>query len=491
MLSLTSGARRQVLAPTFVVGALLWMSSFQSSLAQGPSSGNSATLFRVDVLSRPDLAEQIAKKGYDIAGRNVQNGTIDVIAHTLEEERELSRLLGSVGVRQVLDPLMAPDSDYKTPAEVEAILRDYAAQYPTLLTLHSIGKSVEGREIWAARVSRDTEPQEPSQPAKSKPAILFNALHHAREVMTTEVALDTLEQLLTRYDQDQTITHWVDANEIWIVPMVNPDGSNRVWTRNSMWRKNTRSGHGVDINRNYPYLWNSCQGSSGSTSSETYRGPSPGSEPETQALMSLVQRIQPVFDISYHSYSEMVLYPYGCNGRRAEAADIIEPIGRAMAAALPSDSGRGTYVAGTSWEILYSVDGSDMDWMYHDQHVIPYVIEVNADSEGFQPEYSWRQPTVEKLRSAWQMLLNRLDQSGIRGEIRTLSGTPRADVAIDVQRLEGGAFVGAVQTKGKKDGSFHVILNPGRYRVTFKSGASQVAKDVMVGPTRANFDVQL
>jgi hypothetical protein len=491
MLSLGLRGRRLSWMSTVMLGTFLSVTVMEKCLAQSASLRSGAALFRLDTKSRPELVEYVIKKGYDIAGRNLSKGTIDIIAHTPEEERELSQLFGSLSVSQVLNPSLAPDSDYKTPAEVEAILREFAQRYPNLMSLHSIGKSVEGRDIWAARVSHDSQVEDPSQPAKTKPAILFNALHHAREVMTTEVALDTLEQLLTRYDQDATITHWVDANQIWIVPMVNPDGSNKVWTRNSMWRKNTRGGHGVDINRNYPYLWNSCQGSSGSTSSETYRGPSAGSEPETQALMSLVQRIQPVFDISYHSYSEMVLFPYGCEGRRAEAAEIIEPLGRSIAAALPSDTGRGTYVAGTSWEILYSVDGSDMDWMYHDQHVIPYVIEVNADSEGFQPDYAWRDPTVEKMRAAWQMLLNRLDQSGIRGKVRDLSGKSSPDVVIEVQRLDQGLFVGKVQNKVKKDGSFHVVLNPGRYQVTFTSGASRVSKDVMIGASRVDFDVEL
>src|SRR5262249_25141832 len=141
-----------------------------------------------------------------------------------------------------------------------------------------------------------------AQHSPNKPVILFNGMHHAREVMSPEVALDTIEQLLTKYGTDASITHWVDANEIWVVPMLNVDGNNKVWTYDNYWRKNTRgcpasgtcsSGTGVDINRNYPYAWGSCNGSSGSPSSDTYRGPSAGSEPETNVLMNHVAATRP------------------------------------------------------------------------------------------------------------------------------------------------------------------------------------------------------
>jgi carboxypeptidase T len=471
----------------FMVASTL-LSGFSLSPAQADNSALPAShrLFRIKVQGRVELIDRLVSKGFDIAGRNHRDGTIDVIAHSEYEARELSGISDQLIATWSLDPKRAPDAAYKSPDEIKAILDDFVAEYPTLAQLESIGKSGEGRDIWALKIT-----QNPDQPDPEKPAILFNAMHHAREVMTPEVALDTIEQLLTRYDSDPKITHWVNTNEIWVVPMLNPDGNQRVWIRNSMWRKNTRGGYGVDINRNYPYGWGSCNGSSGSTGSDTYRGPSAGSEPETQSLMGLVEKIQPVFDISYHSYSELVLYPYGCDGQRAETSQIIEPLGQAMAKALPSDKGSGTYVAGTSWELLYSVDGSDMDWMYHEHHVIPYVIEVNSDSEGFQPAYSWRQPTVEKLRAAWHMLLNRLDQSGMRGLVKSAEGRIAADIPIVVQSTGNQGNTTLIETRTKKNGTFHMIVNPGPYRITFGSGASQITRDVMIGAERVNFNVTL
>src|SRR5690606_35297117 len=128
---------------------------------------------------------------------------------------------------------------------------------------------------------------------------------------------------------------------------------------------------GVDLNRNYPKGWGSCNGSSGSRTSDTYRGEAPASEPETQAMMKLIQKIRPVFDISYHSYSELVLYPFGCRGQKTQTEEVVAKIGREMGTLLK-------YEPGTPWEILYSADGGDIDWMYDEYQVIPYVIEINS-----------------------------------------------------------------------------------------------------------------
>src|SRR5580658_994426 len=101
-------------------------------------------------------------------------------------------------------------------------------------------------------------------------------------------------------------------------------------------------------------------------------------------MMGFVTSIHPVFNISFHSYSELVIYPYGC-GTHTETADVVEPLGKQMAALIPSDTGSGTYTAGLAPDLLYSVDGNDIDWMYHEQHVIPFIIELNSDAQGFQP----------------------------------------------------------------------------------------------------------
>jgi len=433
--------------------------------------------------SRSEL-RQLRDKGYDIAGFNLKTGTADVVITT--DQETLSLLAEGFTVKSVdtIDTTLAPDSDYKTPEEVYEILNDWARNYPGLAHLESLGKSLKGTELWGLRISNDAATRE------AKPAVLFNAEHHSREVMTVEVVLDTAEYLLTRYGSDPRVTSWVDRNNIWVVPMVNPDGSHMVWTSNNMWRKNGRGNYGVDINRNYPYMWSGCGGSSSMPWAQDFHGASAASEPETQIMMKLVERIKPVFNISYHSYSEIVIYPYGCDGRHAEDRDLVESIGKQLADTIPSELGQGTYTPGTAWELLYDVDGSDIDWMYHDHHVLAYCIEVTSDQSGFQPPFSQRQSTVESVRPAWQKLLDRLDQSGIHGTIRDNRGRPLANVSISIHSLDNlKATPGTWNTDAQ--GRFHAILAPGNYNVRFSAGPLTGDRTVRVADKVVTSDFEI
>jgi hypothetical protein len=122
--------------------------------------------------------------------------------------------------------------------------------------------------------------------------------------------------------------------------------------------------------------------------------------------MNLVATIKPKFNISYHSYSELVIYPEGCRGNRA--SEQVVQIGKELASKLKKDTGSGTYAPGTAYELLYQVDGGDIDWMYNAHEVMPFVIEVNSSSQGFQPSYSrWRNKTIEGQRPGWQFILDK------------------------------------------------------------------------------------
>ncbi len=102
-------------------------------------------------------------------------------------------------------------------------------------------------------------------------------------------------------------------------------------------------------------------------------------------MMNLVAWIKPVFDISYHSYSEIVIYPFGCRPLKTPTGEAVEAIGAEIGKKL-------NYKPGTAWELLYNADGGDIDWMYVAHQVIPFVIEVNSTSQGFHPSFqSWRE----------------------------------------------------------------------------------------------------
>jgi len=383
-----------------------WFLLIAMSLLMGNQS-HRPQFYYVDmpVKERKDI-QDLRMQGFDIAGVNYENQTVSLVMS--EKELQESKHLRYSNVREV----GRLDSEYKTPEQVKSALLESEKSYPDLVRLESIGKSVEGRDIWAVALTNQN-----SKLGNRKETILVDSMHHAREVMTVEVALDIIDYLTKNYEKDSKVRSWMDSYEIWVVPMVNPDGNEKVWKQNNMWRKNTQGGYGVDINRNYPYEWGNCNGSSGSKSSDTYRGASAGSEPETQALMGLVRRIQPKFNLSYHSYSELVIYPYGCRPQTVSEEDekIYLETGRTLAKKLVRDSGNGSYKAGTAYDLLYNVDGGSSDWMYANEKVMSFVVELNGSFQGFQPSYKkWRDSTVERQRPGWMYLLDQMDKPGIK-----------------------------------------------------------------------------
>jgi carboxypeptidase T len=458
-----------------------------AAASEPPMSGAKRLLVKIEMSEFKTHYAEIHSAGLDVAGMNIPHGKVDLIV--TPNEFELLRRMGvSISHAPLEVSQASPDPKFKTPDQLAQILAQYQRSYPDLAQVSSIGKSLQGRDILALKIT-----QHVSDSITGKPSILFNGMHHAREVMSTEVPLDIADYLLTNYGKNANVTHWVNSDVIYVIPMLNVDGNNIVWTEDNMWRKNARGGFGVDINRNYPYQWNSCNGSSGSTADEDYRGPSAASEPETNVLMDYVRTIHPALDISFHSYSELVIYPYGCGGH-TETADVIEPLGKQMAALIPSDSGSGTYTAGLAPDLLYPVDGADIDWMYHEMHVIPYVIELNSDALGFQPSFDdWRDKTVSSLRPAWQLLLNRLDQSSIYGEIksRSSSGRQYTQVAAKLTTPGGTSLVAEIYPI-HHDGSFHLIVNQGNYRLSFSGpGLRPVDQLVHVDHARVNLSLDL
>lgn len=401
---------------------------------------------------------------FDITGINYKEKEIEALLSE-EEFEQLKSQKTDIKFSFPQNLALAPDPEYMNPEKIESFLKDIAARYPQITALKEVGKSFEGRTIWAIKISDNPELDE------REPAILFNSMHHAREIMTPEITKDMVEYLTAHFGKDLEVTKWVNNYEIWVIPMLNVDGNNKMWTKDSMWRKNTRDEHGVDLNRNYPTGWNSCKGSSSSTWAQDYRGRTPASEPETQSMMAFVSAIKPVFNISYHSYSELVLYPYGCTPKKTPLTEAVETIGGEIAKKLG-------YTPGTPWELLYNADGGDIDWMYVEEQVIPYVIEVNSNREGFHPDYKkWRDKTVLKNRAGWMHLLQRLEGASLQG-----LSNPGEYKTVKIFRPGEGQ---AIQTyKINPDGSYYIILKPGTYDFVFQGDQDQKFSAVKINEAR-------
>jgi carboxypeptidase T len=389
----------------------------------------------------------------DVTGVNYKTGVIEALL----TDEELATIIEQKAVIKYSYPQSlsaAPDEQYKNPQKIAEFVQEVHARYPEITKVVVIGKSLEGRDILAIKISDNAQEDE------VEPAILVNAMHHAREVMTPEITTDMIEYLTTRYGTDPQVTKWVDNHEIWIVPMFNVDGNNKMWNENSMWRKNTRGGFGVDINRNYPAGWNSCRGSSSNQGAQDYRGTHPASEPETQAMMSLVEKIKPVFNISYHSYSEIVIYPFGCRPHKTPIDEAVEDIGAEIGRKLD-------YKPGTAWELLYNADGGDIDWMYSEHQVIPYVIEINSTAVGFHPAYNkWRDKTVLRNRPGWMYLFERMNGPSLQGVV-----DPAEYQEIKIYRASSGKELQSYRIN--PNGSYYIMLKPGRYDFAFEGKLSK------------------
>ncbi|MFE9254494.1 M14 family zinc carboxypeptidase [Streptomyces sp. NPDC006879] len=200
----------------------------------------------------------------------------------------------------------------------EEILRTGAA-FPDLTKVVSIGKSVQGKDILAIKVSKDADRVKDG----AKPAVLYMSNQHAREWITPEMTRRLLHHYLDNYNRDRKITQLVNKAELWFVLSANPDGYDYTHAPGGrrLWRKNLRdndgdgkitTSDGVDLNRNFAYKWGyDNEGSSPSPFSETYRGPRASSEPETRALDRFQKRVGFEYGINYHSAAELLLYGVG------------------------------------------------------------------------------------------------------------------------------------------------------------------------------------
>ncbi|MEQ1875398.1 MAG: M14 family zinc carboxypeptidase [Bdellovibrionia bacterium] len=420
-------------------------------------------------------ATWLARSGYDVAGVSHETGEIEVI--TNNGGVKLLQQQGLNGFFPRAEGFAGLDPRYLNPEKVETKLKAINKAFPQLTRLEKIGTSLQGRAIWALLISSTPQANDPR--ALLKPAIIFDGLHHAREVMTPEVVMDVADTLLSNLATSPRAAQVVATWNIWVVPMVNVDGSNIVHTKDRMWRKNARANnggvHGVDINRNYQYRWNGCDGSSGTTGAQDYRGTAPASEPETQALIGLVNRVRPTASLSYHSYSELVLYSYGCNNTYTGEKAMVEKIGKELAALLPSDSGKGTYEPGTPWELLYDVDGDSMDHIYASTGALSYTFEIN---QSFQPSYDLKEPTLKKHRGAWTYFFDRMDKNLLTIAAVDSKGNPvEAEIAIDLVPHNQGEL----PLRTNAIGRFFKVLDPGNYVITAKTagGATTTVKVTM------------
>ncbi|GAA2480268.1 M14 family metallopeptidase [Streptomyces gobitricini] len=309
------------------------------------------------------------------------------------------------------------DARYHNYAEMNAEIAQRLQQYPGIMSRRVIGKSYQGRDIVAIKISDNVAADE------NEPEILFTHHQHAREHLTVEMALYLLREFGAGYGSDPRITNAVNSREIWIVPDLNPDGGEYDIASGSYrsWRKNRQPNSGssyvgTDMNRNWNYKWGCCGGSSGSPGSDTYRGRAAESAPEVKVVADFVRsrvvggKQQIKAGIDFHTYSELVLWPYGYTyddtapGLTRDDHDAFAAVGRKMAAS-------NGYTPQQSSD-LYITDGSIDDYLWGAHKIFGYTFEMyprSASGGGFYPPDEVIERETSRNRDAVLQLVENAD----------------------------------------------------------------------------------
>jgi hypothetical protein len=353
--------------------------------------------------------QELALKGYDVLeGSKAKNGTA-IIATAQQADKLKSggtSVSASTGVsqqamRQVdatgtglpapthgynvfrpwsLAPAPCPGTCARPLKPLKQLYADLAGANRQFVTKRVLGRSLRGQEVVAYKVSG------PGRGYHGKPAVLYESTQHAREWIAAEVEYRLFKYVLDHArDRSTEIPRILRDTNLWFIPIVNPDGYDYTFTSpaSRLWRKNLRdvngdgqitNGDGVDPNRNWPSHWNfDLEGSSNDSTTETYHGLTAGSEPEVQAARSLIRSEKPKFMIDYHSFAQLILYPFGF---QVETPSTDTP----LLAALGGDD-RKPAVPGFDPDVsaeLYTTNGDVTDDAYTSYNVLPYTVELDG-----------------------------------------------------------------------------------------------------------------
>lgn len=333
---------------------------------------------------------------------------------------------------------------YLTYQEILEALDLMHAKFPELISARAIMSDTivthDGNPVWWVRISDNPDVEEP------EPQLLHTALHHAREPGGMTQMIFFMWHLLENYATHPEIKGLLDNTELYFVPCVNPDGYLYNEATNpeggGLWRKNRldngNGSFGVDLNRNYGYQWGvDNQGSSDQPNSNTYRGPSAFSEPETRMMRDFCREHNFGIALNYHVFGNLLIYPWAYSNA---AADPYFPY---LAEGLVSQNG---YRPGPPiFTVGYPVNGSSDDWMFAEPGIFSYTPESGPSSFGFWPpadtiDYLNKRNMWSNLMTGWSLLNFAVTKDLLTGEIYEKNFT----VPVEVKRY------------GLQDGTFHV-----------------------------------
>lgn len=371
-----------------------------------------------------DLSEGILKKGTyfetDLSQSEIQKLTTHQISTEIlikdvskfYADRALAEKNKKV-IRNTDDEWVVPENweygsmgGFYTLEEAYAELDSMFAMYPNLITqrqpINNDFLTHDGRNLYWVKISDNPGTDE------DEPELLYTGVHHAREPIGVQQNIFFMWYLLENYNSNDEIKRIVDNTELYFVPIINVDGYAYNELTNpgggGMWRKNRRNNgdgsYGVDVNRNYDYYWGLDNiGSSPNPSDETYRGPTPFSEPSIKNIRDFCNDHQFLIALNYHSYGNLLLSPWGYTEDLPPDNDLFMAYGELL-------TRENNFVYGPGSTTIYPTNGGSDDWMYGEQDtknmIVSYTPEVGNDNDGFWPSVSRIIPLCQK--QMWQNL---------------------------------------------------------------------------------------
>lgn len=405
------------LSITLVLGGFL--------TAQTITEYSAKTLVVTVPLSDSHLLDQILQKRITILEIERQRTSVVVLVSP-EEYHWLSAMKFS--------PVVVPDEiaavngwkysptiarDFHTYAQMTTELQNIAATYPEIARLYNLGSSVQGRTIWGLKITDNPDYEE------NEPEVRVCGLHHGNEYMSAELPLNLAFHLVQNYSVDPTITNLVDDREIWIIPMVNPDG------REAGTRYNA---HGVDLNRNYGYMPESA---------------TPYSEPETRAIRKNALENNFGLSLSFHCSGDIVNYIWNYKTQRSPDNAVVLYLSNQYA------TYNGYWVTeGYDW---YQTLGDCNDFSYGCRGDIDWTIEVQTSN--IPQAWNLNRDAILGIINAANM--------GLTGVVTNANSGQPIPATIWVQEAFWPCFADPIV------GDYHRVLLPGTYTVHYRANGFQ------------------
>ncbi len=411
------------------------------TITQSPAQESKKKLYRIYV-NDPVEIRLIAKQRYDIYDVNPGN-YIEVLADPYKIETLKTKNLKidfiansfrELLVRELGNALSEYHNYETTYQELTSISQDM--QYPPISKLDTIGYSVDNRVIGVLKVSDYPEKDE------DEPSILIVGCHHGNEILSVEAPLAFIHYLVDNYGSDPVVTNWVDTMEIYFIPLLNPDGRERLTRYNS---------NNVDLNRNYSF-----QFTSGSS-----HGPHAFSEPETQTIRDFVAIHPPILSLTYHTSGQLVLYSWTHTDEIAPDEPTLMQIGGIVA-----DSLDYTLRQGGHW---YFTAGEYCDYMYGVHGTMAFTVEMYTRQT---PPADVIDQVMARNLPGFISLLNQVNRSGLTGLITSTMTDSPIVATIDILEIDDQELLFPRQTEPMY-GRYYRYLTPGNYTVKISAPGFQ------------------